>query len=99
MKKTTKLLLAVLVVAVLCLSFAACDNHEHTYGDWTLTTAPTLTTEGSATRTCTGCEEKETVTVPALTDTSVWTATPQSRTYAHFGRQDGLHVCLRQSYR
>ena len=33
MKKTTKLLLAVLVVAVLCLSLAACDNHEHTYGD------------------------------------------------------------------
>lgn len=93
MKKTTKLLLAVLVVAVLCLSFAACDNHEHTYGDWTLTTAPTLTTEGSATRTCTGCEEKETVTVPALTDTSVWTATPNpAPTHTSAGKTDYTSV-------
>lgn len=93
MKKTTKLLLAVLVVAVLCLSLAACDNHEHTYGDWTLTTAPTLTTEGSATRTCTGCEEKETVTVPALTDTSVWTATPNpAPTHTSEGKTDYTSV-------
>lgn len=93
MKKTTKLLLAVLVVAVLCLSLAACDNHEHTYGDWTLTTAPTLTTEGSATRTCTGCEEKETVTVPALTDTSVWTATPNpAPTHTSAGKADYTSV-------
>lgn len=93
MKKTTKLLLAVLVVAVLCLSLAACDNHEHTYGDWTLTTAPTLTTEGSATRTCRGCEEKETVTVPALTDTSVWTATPNpAPTHTSAGKTDYTSV-------
>lgn len=93
MKKTTKLLLAVLVVAVLCLSLAACDNHEHTYGDWTLTTAPTLTTEGSATRTCTGCEEKETVTVPALNDTSVWTATPNpAPTHTSAGKTDYTSV-------
>lgn len=93
MKKTTKLLLAVLVVAMLCLSLAACDNHEHTYGDWTLTTAPTLTTEGSATRTCTGCEEKETVTVPALTDTSVWTATPNpAPTHTSAGKTDYTSV-------
>lgn len=93
MKKTTKLLLAVLVVAVLCLSLAACDNHEHTYGDWTLTTTPTLTTEGSATRTCTGCEEKETVTVPALTDTSVWTATPNpAPTHTSAGKTDYTSV-------
>lgn len=93
MKKTTKLLLAVLVVAVLCLSLAACDNHEHTYGEWTLTTAPTLTTEGSATRTCTGCEEKETVTVPALTDTSVWTATPNpAPTHTSAGKTDYTSV-------
>lgn len=93
MKKTTKLLLAVLVVAVLCLSLAACDNHEHTYGEWTLTTAPMLTTEGSATRTCTGCEEKETVTVPALTDTSVWTATPNpAPTHTSAGKTDYTSV-------
>ncbi len=93
MKKTTKLLLTVLVVAVLCLSLAACDNHEHTYGDWALTTAPTLTTEGSATRTCTGCEEKETVTVPALTDTSVWTATPNpAPTHTSAGKTDYTSV-------
>lgn len=93
MKKTTKLLLAVLLVAVLCLSLAACDNHEHTYGDWTLTIAPTLTTEGSATRTCTGCGETETVTVPALTDTSVWTATPNpAPTHTSAGKTDYTSV-------
>lgn len=74
-------------------SSVTCDNHEHTYGDWTLTTAPTLTTEGSATRTCTGCEEKETVTVPALTDTSVWTATPNpAPTHTSAGKTDYTSV-------
>lgn len=89
MKKTTRLLLAVLLVAVLCLSLTACDVHEHTYGDWTLTTAPTLTTEGTATRKCTDCNETESVTVPALTDTSVWTATPNpAPTHTTAGKTD-----------
>lgn len=89
MKKTTRLLLAVLLVAVLCLSLTACKTHEHTYGDWTLTTAPTLTTEGTATHTCTDCNEIESVTVPALTDTSVWTATPNpAPTHTTAGKTD-----------
>lgn len=89
MKKTTRLLLAVLLVAVLCLSLTACKTHEHTYGDWTLTTAPTLTTEGTATHKCTDCNEIESVTVPALTDTSVWTATPNpAPTHTTAGKTD-----------
>lgn len=89
MKKTTRLLLAVLLVAVLCLSLTACKAHEHTYGDWTLTTAPTLTTEGTATHKCTDCNETESVTVPALTDTSVWTATPNpAPTHTTAGKTD-----------
>ena len=47
---------------------------EHVYGEWTLVTEPTETATGSATRTC-KYGETDTVTVPALTDASVWTVT------------------------
>ena len=47
---------------------------EHVYGEWTLVTEPTETATGSATRTC-KYGETDTVTVPALTDASVWSVT------------------------
>ena len=46
--------------------------HTHTYGAWTITTAPTATETGTATRSCTDSDDTETATVPVLTDTSVW---------------------------
>ena len=48
---------------------------DHVYGSWTLVTAPTLDTKGSATHSCTnsGCTHSETVDVPVLTD-SVWSS-------------------------
>ena len=47
--------------------------HKHTFGDWTITAAPTLTSAGTAKRAC-GCGEKETKNdVPALSDGTVWT--------------------------
>lgn len=49
------------------------DLVPHAYGAYTITVEPTATTKGSATRTCT-CEAVETVDVPVLTDTTVWTA-------------------------
>lgn len=99
MKKTTKLLLAVLVVAVLCLSLAACDNHEHTYGDWTLTTAPHTDNRRLGNANLHGLRRKGNGhRTRAYRHVGV-DGYAQSRTYAHFGRQDGLHVCLRQSYR
>ena len=44
----------------------------HTFGDWTIVTEPNLTTEGEAVRKC-HCGEEEKVTLPVLTDTTVWT--------------------------
>ncbi len=48
---------------------------DHVYGSWTLVTAPTLDTKGSATHSCTnsGCTHSETVDVPVLSD-SVWSS-------------------------
>lgn len=48
----------------------------HVYGSWALVEKPTLTKGGSAIRYCT-CGISETATVPALTDTSVWTITEE----------------------
>ncbi len=45
---------------------------EHTYGEWTITTKPTLTEAGQASHTCV-CNDVENVSIPALTDTAVWT--------------------------
>lgn len=84
--KRTKLLLALVAVVVLCLSLAACDSHTHTYGEWTLTTQPTETATGEATRTCTECGEAETVTVAALSDTTVWTASTTAATHTEDGK-------------
>ena len=42
---------------------------EHTFGAWTVTTAPTAEAEGALTRTCSVCEETETATLPALNET------------------------------
>ena len=48
----------------------------HVYGSWALVEKPTLKKVGSAIRYCT-CGISETATVPALTDTSVWTITEE----------------------
>ncbi len=74
MKKLKLLLVLVVVLALVPLTFAACEDHTHAFGnDYTIVTAPTATAEGSATHTC-ACGETETVAIPALSDTSVWTA-------------------------
>lgn len=58
----------------------------HTFGDWTITVEPTLEAGGTAKRTCTANDGGEdTVTLPALSDTSVWTeksSTPATHTTA-----------------
>ena len=46
----------------------------HTYGDWSITTAPTKEAEGVATRAC-ECGETEKVSLPVLTDTTFWNLT------------------------
>ncbi|MDE5547419.1 MAG: hypothetical protein K2J30_00255, partial [Clostridia bacterium] len=74
MKKSRLLVLAA-ASAALCAAAVGCGGkHEHEYGEWDLTQAPTLTEEGSATRTCTANDgEVVTVTVPALSNKDVWT--------------------------
>ena len=54
------------------------------YGDWTLVDEPTLTTTGSATRTC-SCGHVDEVVVPVLTDTTVWTAVVTEPTHTEAG--------------
>ena len=43
-----------------------CTAHEHTFGEWTVTTQPTCTEPGEKTRTCTGCGQVETMVIDAL---------------------------------
>ena len=67
MKK--KLVISLLtIVAAACIVFAisACEApHEHSYGEWTVVTAPTCTEEGTEQREC-DCGEEETRTIAAL---------------------------------
>ncbi len=46
----------------------------HSYGDWTITKQPTSTTDGTAERVCSKDAHKDTITLPVLTHTAVWTA-------------------------
>lgn len=47
---------------------------DHSFGSWTITKQPTMTETGKAERTCSATDAyKETATVPALSDASVWT--------------------------
>ena len=64
---------ALMVLAVVCLLlpvFTGCSNcsedktHEHTYTDWSVTTTPSCTEDGVATRTCTICNAADTKPIP-----------------------------------
>ena len=59
---------------------------EHVYGEWTFVVEPTETATGSATRTC-KYGETDTVTVPALTDASVWTVKSLTLSYNEKGEK------------
>ena len=82
--KRSRVLLIVLaiVVAISMLSLTACnkDKHEHTYGEWQITTEPTATEKGSAKRVC-ECGEEEVVELAVLTDTTVWKLTETQPTH------------------
>ncbi|MDE7452968.1 MAG: hypothetical protein K2N22_00995 [Clostridia bacterium] len=83
MKKTRKALLAVLACSVAlagAVGLAACSGgdeseHDHAWGNWTVSTQPTDEATGKATRTCSGegtCDAKaadKEYTLPALTST------------------------------
>lgn len=68
--------------------------HTHTYGAWTQVNAPTASSEGQIKRTCTfdGCENAETMPLPALTAENVAaTATEGKYTY-----QETPSTCTQQ---
>ncbi len=49
-------------------------GHTHVWGEWSITTKPTLTTGGTAERTCTkNREHKEAKALPKLEDETFWT--------------------------
>lgn len=47
------------------------EKLEHTFGEWTVTTNPTLTATGTETRTCSVCGEAENKEIPKLTTEDV----------------------------
>ena len=69
MKKTVKILFAVLTVCLLALICTACDktcaDGEHTWGEWSVTTQPDCDSTGSQVRKCTVCGEEQTQEIPA----------------------------------
>ena len=60
---------------------------EHEFGNWTFTVEPTADTEGEAKKKC-PCGEEETVVVPVLTNTDVWSVETTDAT--HFA--DGANI-------
>lgn len=87
--KRNKVLFVIAIVAMLAVLFVACDDsqpeHTHTYGAWTIATAPTETEAGTATRVC-SCGDVETATVAKLGDASVWSVkTSQDATHTSKG--------------
>ena len=60
---------------------------EHVYGSWTITKEPTTEVTGTAQKACTvsGCTHVESVTLPVLTDTKVWTAVKTDPTHTEAG--------------
>lgn len=76
-KHFTRLLAVVLLLA--SAQFASCSwfakEHDHEYGPWSLSTAPTEDASGVAEHTCQleGCGKVTRVQVPPLKDAYIWT--------------------------
>lgn len=65
-KKTVCCILAVFVLTVCAFGMFACASAcQHEWGDWTVITPETCTTDGSQERVCALCGEKETQAIPA----------------------------------
>lgn len=59
---------------------------EHTFGLWSIVTKATETTPGSAKRTCSGCNDDETMVLPVLADSSFWTVTTEAADHTKTGK-------------
>lgn len=89
--KKGKLLLVTLLMATVSsasLLFAACEpenGHTHTFGEWTIQTAPTESTPGKAERNCVAGDGSEELDLPALTDEEFWAHTNTPATHSADG--------------
>ncbi len=89
--KKGKLLLVTLLMATVSsasLLFAACEpenGHTHTFGEWTIQTAPTESTPGKAERNCVAGDGSEELDLPALTDGEFWAHTNTPATHSADG--------------
>ncbi len=76
-----------IIVFALMLSvstlFVAC--HKHEYGEWTVKTAPTETSAGTAERKCTDGDDSEEVELKPLSDASFWTVSETAATHTADG--------------
>ncbi len=73
--KSKRLLLAILCVtfALSVTAFAAgCNKCDHSYGSWVTEQAATCTVDGLETRTCSKCSNKDTRTIKASHDSSIY---------------------------
>lgn len=74
--KKSKILL-IIIAAFFMFALTACveeggGHTTHTFGEWTMTKAPTETTVGVKVRKCNACDVYEHDDIPVLTDESVW---------------------------
>lgn len=59
---------------------------EHTFGIWSIVTKATETTPGSAKRTCSGCNDDETMVLPVLADSTFWAVTTEPADHSKVGK-------------
>ncbi len=87
MRKKVTLILVSLILVLCSLSLLVACNHTHTFGDWTITVTPEANKQGVAERVCTDCGEKESVSIPSLTDDKVWTVNIVDATESADGKE------------
>lgn len=67
-------------------------QHEHTWGDWTVTVKPTCFKTGTKVRTCTSCGEKQTQTVAKLVAKNKWVKNTANGKWAYFGSNGKMYL-------
>ncbi|MBR2930912.1 MAG: hypothetical protein IKC32_06750 [Clostridia bacterium] len=81
-KSILRILIAALILSLALIALSSCDIlssilgggpddgvHEHSFGEWEITREPSCTEVGEKTRTCSGCEETETMKIPVIDHT------------------------------
>ena len=68
------------------------DLVPHEYGDYSITSTPTLTDKGGACRVCHPCGTIEFITIPALSNEDVWTLTVTPATHLATGLESYVSI-------